>query len=109
MSTLQNIESLKSPPTLEALRARRDDILALAAQYGAYNVRVFGSVARGDATHDSDVDLLVQFHAWVSLYELAGIKRALETALNLSVDIIEDHPGLRDRFRRQVLKDAQPL
>jgi len=49
------------PPTLAMLRARRGEILALADQYGAYNVRVFGSVARGEATPTSDVDLLVNF------------------------------------------------
>lgn len=52
-------DQLKSPPTLEELYTRREEILALADRYGAYNVRVFGSVARGDAISDSDVDLLI--------------------------------------------------
>lgn len=47
--------------TLDDLRKRRDDILALAKQHGASHVRVFGSVARGDATHQSDVDFLVRW------------------------------------------------
>ena len=45
--------------SLESLRARRDDILRIAIRHGAHNVRVFGSVARGEATEDSDVDFLV--------------------------------------------------
>jgi hypothetical protein len=49
------------PPTLEALRERRDEIMQLMNQYGAYNVRVFGSVARGEAGPDSDIDLFVNF------------------------------------------------
>jgi uncharacterized protein len=56
----QTDKQMKSPPTLADLRAHRDDILRAAAQYGAYNVRVFGSVARGDATEGSDIDFLVK-------------------------------------------------
>lgn len=52
-------EQVKRPPTLDDLRARRAEIIALAEQHGAYNVRVFGSVARGQASATSDVDLLV--------------------------------------------------
>ncbi|MDX2140945.1 MAG: nucleotidyltransferase family protein [Chloroflexota bacterium] len=99
----------KSAPTLADLREHRDEILALAQRYGAYNVRVFGSVARGDATAESDIDLLVQFQPWVSLYELVGIKQAIESVLHQSVDIVEDHAGLRARFRDRILKDALPL
>jgi hypothetical protein len=48
-------------PTLDILRQRRDDILAIAQRYGAYNLRVFGSVARGNANEASDIDFLVHF------------------------------------------------
>lgn len=95
--------------TLDNLRARRKEILALAARYGVYNVRVFGSVARGETTPESDIDLLVSFEDWVSLYELAGLKRSMESLLGCSVDIVEDHDGLRDRFRKRVMKDGVPL
>jgi uncharacterized protein len=54
-------ENIKLPPTLETLRKQRDFILALAAKYDVSNVRVFGSVARAEATSHSDIDLLVDF------------------------------------------------
>lgn len=66
------VMNISKPLTLADLRARRAEILALAELYGAYNVRVFGSVARGEASPTSDVDLLVNFHDEASLYELSG-------------------------------------
>jgi predicted nucleotidyltransferase len=95
--------------TLDELRARRDEILALAARYGAYNVRVFGSVARNESAPDSDIDLLVNFEDWVSLYELAGLKHGMEELLGCKVDIVEDHDRLRERFRRRILQDGVEL
>lgn len=95
--------------TLEELRARRDEILELAQRYGAMNVRVFGSVARGEATPDSDVDLLVNFREGTSLFELSGFWQDLQELLGKSVDVVEDHPGLRERFRRRIMKDIIPL
>lgn len=95
--------------TLAALRARRAEILALAERYGAYNLRVFGSVARGDARPDSDVDLLVNFQPGTSLFELSGFWQDLHTLLGVPVDLVEDHPGLRERFRQRILKDVRPL
>ena len=66
-------DTTKTAPTLASLRARRDEILALAARYGAHNVRVFGSVARGEATPDSDVDLLVDFRDGATLWGAVGL------------------------------------
>ena len=74
--------------TLDDLRARRAEILALAEKYGAYNVRIFGSVARGDAAAASDIDFLVTFQPWASLYEIAGLKRELEERLGCEVDVV---------------------
>lgn len=96
-------------PTLEALRARRDEILALAERYGASNVRVFGSVARGDATPDSDIDLLVDFAPDASLYDLSGLWQDLRALMGREVDVVEDHAGLRERFRRRIMKDVVSL
>jgi hypothetical protein len=96
-------------PNLETLRARRHEILALARRYRAHNIRVFGSVARGDSTPASDVDLLVDFADGASLYDLSGLWQDLEALLGCKVDLVEDHPGLRERFRRRILKDAVPL
>mgnify|MGYP000402404070 CR=1 FL=1 len=92
--------------TLDNLRARRAEILHLAAKYGASNVRVFGSVARGDATTSSDIDLLVDFKASASLYEVSGLRQALSELLHQEVDVVENHPGLREQFRQRILKDA---
>ena len=99
----------KPTPTLAILRDHREKILALAERYGAYNLRVFGSVARGDANQDSDVDLLVNFREGTSLFELSGFQQDLRKLLNVSVDVVEDHPKLRERFRQHILKDTMPL
>jgi predicted nucleotidyltransferase len=103
-------EALKSPPTLEALRARREEILALAECYGAYNVRVFGSVARGEATSDSDVDLIVDVRSSASIFDLVGLWLELKDLLGREVSLITDdeHPR-RERFMQRVRKDAASL
>jgi uncharacterized protein len=97
----------KSTLTLSDLRARRDEILALAEQHGAYNVRVFGSVARGEATSESDVDLLVSVREGVSMFDLVGMWLDLQDLLGCSVSLItdDDHPR-RERFMQQARKDA---
>ncbi len=98
----------KDVPSLNDLRARRDEILALAARYRAYNVRVFGSVARGDATEDSDIDFLVSFQDSASLYDLSGLWQALQDLLGHQVDIA-DAASPKPRFLARALKDAVPL
>ncbi len=62
----------KKPITLADLRAKRDEIIRLAEQRGAYNVRVFGSVARGESSPDSDVDLLASVNNGVDMFTLVG-------------------------------------
>lgn len=100
-------DTTKIPPTLKYLRTKRDDILALAQKYGASNVRVFGSVARGDATPESDVDLLVTFREGTSLYEVSGLWQDLQDLLKCSVDLVtDDHHPRRERFLRRILKDT---
>jgi uncharacterized protein len=61
------------PLDLDSLRRRRSDILRLTERYGASNVRVFGSVARGEAGLESDIDLVVEFEADRSLLDLIGL------------------------------------
>jgi predicted nucleotidyltransferase len=92
----------------ELLKDRREDILNIAAQHGAHNVRVFGSVARGEARPDSDVDLLVELEPGRSLLDLGGLLMDLQTLLGREVDVVTDK-GLRDRIRARVLQEAKPL
>lgn len=92
----------------ELLRAKRDDILRIAAKYGAYNVRVFGSVARGEADSKSDIDLLVDMEPGRSLFDLGGLLVDLEDLLGCNVDVVTED-GLRDRIRNRVLKEAVAL
>jgi predicted nucleotidyltransferase len=92
-------------PLQELVRVRREDILRTASQYGAYNVRIFGSLARGDADEQSDLDLLVDMEAGRSLFDLGGLLTDLEDLLGCSVDIVTEK-GLRNRIRNRVLQEA---
>ncbi len=90
------------------LQNRRQEILNVAASHGAHNVRLFGSVARGEARPGSDVDLLVDMDSDRSLLDLVGLGQDLEELLACKVDVLTDaslHPALRDR----ILAEARPL
>ena len=90
------------------LKIHRKEILAVAARNGAFNVRVFGSVARGDNRPDSDVDFLVNLEKGRSLLDLARLLRELQTLLGTSVDVMTE-AGLRTRIKDQVLREARLL
>ena len=90
------------------LHDNRDRVLETAARYGAYNVRVFGSVARGEATAGSDIDLLVSLESGRSLMDLGGLLYDLRNLLGVEVDVVTEN-GLRARIRERVLKEAVPL
>jgi predicted nucleotidyltransferase len=92
----------------ELLQAKREDILRIAAHYGASNVRIFGSVARGEADEQSDIDLLVDMEPGRSLLDLCGLLIDLEELLGCKVDVVTEK-GLRDRIRERVLKEAVAL
>lgn len=92
----------------EHLGTKREEILGMAAKYGAYNVRVFGSVARGEADSASDVDFLVEMELGRSLLDLGGLLMELQELLDCQVDIVTEK-GLRTRIRDRVLKEAVPL
>lgn len=94
--------------TMETLKARREEILRLARQWGARDVRVFGSVARGDAGPSSDVDFLVEFEPGRSLLDHGGLLMDLQDLLGCEVDVVSEG-GMRPRFRDRVLKEAVPL
>ena len=87
----------------ELLKDQREDILRIAAQHGAHNVRVFGSVARGEARPDSDVDLLVELESGRSLLDLGGLLMDLQTLLDAKSTssltkafVIDSRPGLQE-------------
>ena len=92
----------------ELLSENRPAILRAAKAHGAGNVRVFGSVARGEASADSDVDLLVDLEPGRSLLDHAALVIELETLLGRKVDVAIAR-GLRSRIRDRVLKEAIPL
>lgn len=94
--------------TLEALRNRRKEILAAATRHGARNVRVFGSVARGSDTSDSDIDLLVDFEPERSLYDLVGLQLDIESLLGRRADVVTEG-SLSTYLRERVLAEARPL
>jgi predicted nucleotidyltransferase len=92
----------------ELLRSRREEVLKIAAKNGARNVRIFGSVARGEADSKSDLDILVEFTPGSTLLNQSAMIRELESLLGLKVDVVSDQ-GLRERFRERVLSEAVPL
>ena len=94
--------------TLRTLTEQRSQILGLAEHYRAGEVRVFGSVARGEATENSDVDLLIKPRRGCSLFDLGGLLEDLQALLGCRVDLVTED-GLKPRLRERVLKEAVPL
>ena len=90
------------------LKQKREQVLETAARYGAYDVRVFGSVARGEADGASNIDLLVKLEPGRSLMDLGGLLYDLQNLLGTEVDVVTEK-GLRTRVREQVLREAIPL
>jgi predicted nucleotidyltransferase len=108
VSVAKPTPSTASGPLLRDLTRRRDQILALAARHGAENVRVFGSVARGEAVAESDVDFLVDLEQGRSLFDLAGLLVDLEDLIGRPVDVVTVS-GLKARIRASVLDEAVPI
>ncbi len=92
----------------EQIRDKRQEILDLAAARGASNVRVFGSVARGEAHGDSDVDFLVTLARDRSLIDLGGLLMDLRDLLGREVDVVTE-AGLHWFIRDRVLEEATPI
>lgn len=95
-------------PTLEDLRARREEILEIANRYGIYDIRVFGSLLHGDATLESDVDLLVKMEKGRSLFDHAGFAYDVAELLGRHVDVVLDD-AVHWLIRDEVLAEAVPL
>jgi predicted nucleotidyltransferase len=94
--------------TKDLLKELREDILRVAAQHGAINVRIFGSVARGEADDKSDIDILVDMEPGRSLFDLGGLWWELNELLPVKVDVVTEK-GLKQRIKERVLKEAVPL
>jgi uncharacterized protein len=94
--------------TLEQLGARREAILAIARRGGAHDLRVFGSVARGESGAKSDVDLLVDLEPGRSLLDLGGLSMDLPEYLDCQVDVMTE-AMLKPRVRERVLREAASL
>lgn len=94
--------------TKESIARHRAAILEIAGRHGARDLRVFGSVARGDAGEGSDLDLVVRFDATRSLMDHAALIGDLEDLLGVKVDVI-DADGMRPRFATVVEREAMPL
>lgn len=95
--------------TLEELRrSKKDQILQVAREHGARNVRVFGSFARGDQNPDSDIDFLVDLDPDRTLMDLGGLLMELQEMLQTRVDVATEEM-LRPKVRDRALRDALPL
>ena len=92
----------------QALKKASGDIKEIAGQFGAANLRVFGSFANGSATGNSDLDLLVEFEPGRDLLDLIGLKQALERRLGIHVDVVTEG-GLSPYLRERILNEARPL
>ena len=92
----------------QLLYEKRGEILRVAAEHGARDVRIFGSVARGEADRASDLDFLVELEAGRSLLDLGGLQMELESLLGRRVDVVTVR-GLKARIRERVLREAIPV
>ena len=92
----------------DLLKLKREEIVRTAVRHGAHNVRVFGSVTRGEADAASDIDFLVEMAPGRSLLDMGGLLMELRELLQRDVDIVTER-GLRVEIRDQVLREAVPL
>lgn len=92
----------------ELLLPFKEEILRIAAKYGAYNLRVFGSVARGEARPDSDIDFLVDLEPGRNLLDRIALIQDLEELLNRKIDVAKPS-NLHELIKDKVLSEAVPL
>jgi hypothetical protein len=99
---------LPDTPLGRRLRQRRRQVLAAAKKFGASNVKVFGSVARGEDTPESDIDILVDLSPLSSLVTLGRLERELSNVLGVPVDVVPAE-GLRPAVRAEAEQEAISL
>lgn len=105
---MPSIDAHRTTPDLALLRNCRDELLALALDHGTSNVRIFGSVCRGEQHATSDVDLLVDLNAGRTLLDLAAFREDASRLLGVPVDVATSDM-LKARIRDHVTADAVPL
>ena len=93
---------------MDTIKFNRDAILRIAEKHGAKNVRIFGSVARGEADEKSDIDFLVDMEPDRSLYDHAALLLELQVLMNIKVDVVSEK-GIHPRIKNRVLDEAIPL
>jgi predicted nucleotidyltransferase len=101
-------DEIRSNMVASKFQDRRDDILRVTAKHGASNVRIFGSVARGEAGPGSDLDLLVDMEPGRSLFDLGAMVGELRALLGCEVDVVTES-SLYWLLRRRILREARPL
>ncbi|MGO9445095.1 MAG: nucleotidyltransferase family protein [Thiobacillaceae bacterium] len=94
--------------TLSIVRNKRAEILILAAKHGASNVRLFGSVVRGEDHENSDVDFLVDMQDTRNLFDLIGLQQDIEKILGRKVDVLTEN-GINRYLRDRIISEAAPL
>ena len=94
--------------TLDEVRAHRDEIVQLGERFGVRNIRVFGSVARGEATPESDLDLLVDVDRGHGYFDMAGFALGVEDQIGVFTQVATPR-GLKFRIRDRVIREAVAL
>lgn len=94
--------------TLEKIKAKKTDILQASHRYHAENVRIFGSVVRGEETEHSDIDFLVSFLPGASLFDQAGLIEELGKLLDRKVDVVSDR-AINPHIKKKIMDEALPL
>ena len=94
--------------TVEDLRARQDEIVAIGRRYGVSNIRVFGSVARGEADERSDLDLLIDVAPGYGYFDMAAFALDVEQLMGVFTQVATPN-GLKKRMQARILAEAVPL
>ena len=104
---MESVDTKQKRPS-ERLSEHRGEVLDLLERFGATNIQVFGSVARGEDTVDSDLDILLDFSSEVGLFKQCGIVADLMDILGCEVDMVE-HKEVPEKAKERVLGEARPL
>ncbi len=92
----------------KTVHMKRREILEIARRHGAHDIRIFGSVARGNQNERSDLDIIARFDPGRTLFDQGGFLMELQELLGVKVDVVSER-GMRPRFRDHVMREAVPL